>query len=45
MSEVVWHPGTGTFMSMDECVIINVPDNIEDVQRYLEEIDYKDLEV
>jgi len=37
MSEVVWHPGTGTFMSMDECVIVEVPDNIDDVEQYLEE--------
>ena len=36
-SEVVWHPGTSTFMSMDECVIVNVPNHIEDVERYLEE--------
>ena len=38
MSDVVYHPGTKTFMSMDECVIVNVPDHIEDVEMYLEDL-------
>ena len=35
VSKIVYHPGTKTFMSMDECVIVNVPEHIEDVEEYL----------
>jgi hypothetical protein len=31
----VYHPGTGTYMSMHECVTVNVPEDIEDVELYL----------
>ena len=34
----VYHPGTKTFMSMDECVIVNVPAHVEDVEMYLEDM-------
>ena len=34
----VYHPGTKTFMSMHECMIVNVPDHIEDVETYLEDM-------
>lgn len=32
----VYHPGTGTYMSMHECVIVNVPFTA-DVESYLYE--------
>jgi len=38
MSDFVYHPGTKTFMSMDECVIVNIPDYVEDAETYLEEM-------
>ena len=38
MSNVVYHPGTKTFMSMDECMIVDVPDHVEDVETYLEDL-------
>ena len=38
MSDFVYHPGTKTFMSMDECMIVDVPDHIEDVETYLEDL-------
>ena len=32
----VYHPGTGTYMDLDECVIHYVDASIEDVEEYLD---------
>lgn len=32
---VVWHSGTGTFMALDECEIVDVPDWVVDVEDWL----------
>jgi hypothetical protein len=34
---VVWHAGSGTYMDMDECRIVTIPDHIdpEGVEEYL----------
>jgi hypothetical protein len=35
--KVVWHGGTGTFIALDECIIVDVPNDIEDIESWLEE--------
>ena len=35
--KVVWHSGTGTFIALDECVIVDVPDGTLSVEEWLEE--------
>jgi hypothetical protein len=39
--KIVFHPGTGTYMNMDECIMVNVPVEVftedEDVENYLKE--------
>jgi hypothetical protein len=38
--KVVWHRGTGTYIALDECSIVDVPDYIEDVETYLRDMDF-----
>ena len=38
--QVVWHRGTGTYISLDECSIVDVPDHIVDVEAYLEDMEF-----
>lgn len=36
--KVVYHPGTETYMALNECVIVDVPselENVEDIEEYL----------
>lgn len=35
--KVVWHEGTGTYMAFDDCIIVDVPDDVEDIESWLEE--------
>lgn len=37
--KVVWHEGTGTYMAWDECILVDVPDDIlgDDIEEWLEE--------
>lgn len=39
MAKVIYDPGTGTFMGLDDCVVVDVPDSIiecEAIEEYLE---------
>ena len=38
---VVYHPGTGTYMALSECVTVNVPVDLDDhdIEPYLSECD------
>jgi len=33
--KVVWHEGTGTFIALDECEIVDVPEWVEDIEDWL----------
>jgi hypothetical protein len=36
-NEFVWHPGTGTYINLNECIIVDVPNNVVDIETYLKE--------
>lgn len=37
--KIVWHPGTKTYMALEECVIVDVPDGVEDIEEYLDSLE------
>jgi hypothetical protein len=44
MSQVWYHAGTGTYMPVEDCVVVEVPDDCldnEDVESYLQEVDFE----
>lgn len=46
VSKIVYHPGTGTFIDLDECRVVEVPEHydnemIEDYLRHYNLIEFK----
>lgn len=43
MSAVWYHAGTGTYMPVEDCVVVEVPDHLdnEDVEEHLEGVDFE----
>ena len=43
MSMVWYHEGTGTYMPVEDCVVVSVPDNLdeEEVISYLEDVNFE----
>ena len=41
MSKVWYHPGTGTYMPVEDCVVVDVPDHLDDeeIDEYLGKYD------
>jgi hypothetical protein len=41
MSKVWYHAGTGTYMPVEDCVVVEVPDHLDAdaVEMYLEDLD------
>ena len=43
MSKVWYHAGTGTYMPVEDCVVVEVPDHLdnEDVEEYLQDVNFE----
>ena len=41
--KIWYHAGTGTYMPVNDCVVVHVPDDLdnEEVEEYLQDVDFE----